>query len=229
MVTFSVTERKESGAMGILAENGAKAFATLKHFDSEADSNRFEAAILDIDFVNKCVEVTCRPEIVKSIKNAVENRASEVKPDQRLKSTVLLSGSEFYLLLLHSHAEGFLAYMPGKLHVNDTKEAEKFSILNPERIAVICSQKFGQNTILVDAEVNLQKAVASMENSGEEGPFFKQRKHLAIGRIYRAKITEILASEVKILVEGKNIFLKQFLTILIDQYSFNSTVCLIIN
>ncbi|CAG5134879.1 unnamed protein product, partial [Candidula unifasciata] len=122
IVEVTVSSSLKKGILGDLP-SGAKALATKVNLGGmePAVGSKHKAAVLYIDLLTPCVELSLDQKLVKAIDSRKENKKTQVKSGQILKADVLLVKPEFMLMCLRGHGTGKCVYVPVRQHINDVE------------------------------------------------------------------------------------------------------------
>ncbi|XP_059157358.1 protein RRP5 homolog [Physella acuta] len=178
---------------GILCDlkSGAKALVTKYHFGEIQPKVgcTYKAAVLFVDPLTPCVELSLQPKVVKSVANRKENIKTQLKKGQILKAEILLIKSEFLLMGLRGHGAGKFVYVPVKQHMNDVEVNKSLKIGNYSD--VVLKDTFGENQLAVFKVKDMPKQESMKKGS--------QSHDLKPGMLIEAKIKAIHSFQINII------------------------------
>ncbi|KAL5021960.1 hypothetical protein ScPMuIL_001115 [Solemya velum] len=119
------------------------------------EKEELEVVILNIDPLHSCLDLSACQNLVKLIKHRKDNKFSEAKVGQVIKSEVELVRDDFILVSLRGHTGGQLAYLPARRHLNDVLEQHQFDIGQPNAVVV---KENADGQIIVVLQIHEAKA-----------------------------------------------------------------------
>lgn len=164
-----------------------------KSLEDYKEDDVVDAFVLYVDLKEVCLELSLLPDVIKKAKKLLRETTSndikrmEVKVDQRLRAIVLLVKKDFILVTLDMHASGAVAYMPSRLHYNDTIEDCSYKI--GDRPPVIVKELFDGKIFV--GNVKNEKLYGSTPVKGEHVDAALQKwVTVDIGKIYDGHVLE---------------------------------------
>ncbi|XP_014667836.1 PREDICTED: protein RRP5 homolog [Priapulus caudatus] len=194
-VVETVVHEKTSHGVLCALDSDVRGFATNAHIPGEQSYNvgdQVAALVLHIDLTSKCLELSLDQELVKHVNNFRDTKHSKIKPDQLLRSEVLLIHDNFTLVALKGHGLGRLAYLPVKRHLNDMGKVSPHLVGQVNNVVVkrltggrvLASLQLSEK---MDGRVQTIREQASARARGDD--FWTPT--VAVGKTYNAEIASL--------------------------------------
>lgn len=100
---------KNSSVAGLVASGHQHGKAALKV------GQKVKAVVLYVNQEDKCLELTLRPNLIFNLNG---NKREEVKIGMKVKCEVVLTKSDFTMVMMRSACKGTVAYLPSRMHLN---------------------------------------------------------------------------------------------------------------
>ncbi|KAG1701414.1 Protein RRP5 [Nymphon striatum] len=232
VVPVTITKKLKSGFTGMI-KSSISCICTVDHCEGVEFEvgDEIPALVLFINIESCAVQVLVTPSVIKRIGDCFNNWHSKVNINQKIKCDLLLAHDDYALVMLRGHANGRIAFLPNKKHLNDTiGRTELWTLFQtyPIKVQRIVDDKC---LVVLDAHSGNPK-LTSMKKmavekrkkesaSGETPPKRRRRdsscsdvsmdndegdikKHdLTLGEIYIAVVRSVKATQINIFVNGK--------------------------